>query len=133
MVRSLIRTVGLPTLVFALIVAPITFSAQDTAKTQSPTPDATTIFTSAKCGTCHYVSTLDLGKKPVEGKANTAPDLAELDSVPDTTFIVKYLKREEELHGKKHLQAFKGPDAQLDSLARWIVALNTEDTAGAKE
>ncbi|MDZ4723265.1 MAG: c-type cytochrome [candidate division Zixibacteria bacterium] len=85
--------------------------------------DGKVIFTSAKCGTCHYVSKFELGKKPVEGKPNAAPDLSTVGSKYPVAFMTKYLRKSESIKGKKHMVSFKGSDVELSALVGWLDSL----------
>ena len=134
--RSLALRIGLPILALALIVTPLVLSQQSRQQQQQTTaPDGSRAFTDAKCGTCHYVEPLQLGKKPAEGKANAAPNLPVEGAAYEAEQLEKYLKKEDTLsNGKRHPgAAYKGPEGQLDTLTQWLAALSQPDTTRASQ
>lgn len=128
--RSLALRIGLPILALALIVSPLVLSQQAQQKQQTVAPDGAQAFTDAKCGSCHYVESKQLGKKPAEGKANAAPNLPAEGHIYDPAQLEKYLKKEDTLtNGKKHPgMAFKGSEGQLDTLTLWLAHLSIHDS-----
>ncbi len=130
--RSLALRIGLPILALALIVSPLVLSQQAQQQPQqTAAPDGSKAFTDAKCGSCHYVESLELGKKPAEGKDNAAPNLPAEGQIYDPAQLEKYLKKEDTLsNGKKHPgTAYKGSEGQLDTLTLWLAHLSVHDSA----
>ncbi|MDQ1266168.1 MAG: hypothetical protein QG635_1320 [Bacteroidota bacterium] len=85
--------------------------------------DGKTIFTEAKCNTCHAIS---IEKIEPASKKKNVPDLSDVGTKLKADFMHKYLKKEETLNDKKHLVAFKGDDADLEILVKWMESLKTK-------
>jgi mono/diheme cytochrome c family protein len=86
--------------------------------------DGKQIFLDQKCNMCHAVSSAAI--KPTS--KIKAPDLAGLASKEDAASIKKYLKKESDKNGKKHLKPFSGTDAQLDAVVAWLQKQTKADT-----
>src|SRR5262245_16653802 len=78
--------------------------------------DGKKIFTDQKCNMCHAVSSA--GITPT-GKIK-APDLAGLASKEDPAVLSKFLKKEGDLRGKKHIKPFTGSAEELSALVAWL-------------
>ena len=130
MIRSRISKVALVMLAVGLVAATEANALQNEAE-QKVAPQGSKAFTDAKCGSCHYVESQQLGKKPAEGKANAAPNLPVEGHIYDPAQLAKYLKKEDTLtNSKKHPgMAFKGSEGQLDTLTLWLTHLSVHDSA----
>ncbi|MGA2296642.1 MAG: c-type cytochrome [FCB group bacterium] len=87
----------------------------------STSKDGKTIFTDAKCSSCHSI----VNENIITKKKGNAPDLSDIGIKLKADFIKKYLLKEEKINDKKHLIAFKGESAELDTLANWLANLKT--------
>lgn len=107
------KTTGLIiTLVVICLTAPNVFC-------QIKTDDAKDIFLTEKCQRCHSITILNIensGQKEVS-------DLSATGSRHKAEWLVKYLKREESLNGKKHLKNLKTSGANIEKLAKWLATL----------
>jgi mono/diheme cytochrome c family protein len=76
-------------------------------------PDAKKIFEESKCIKCHSAPGVKGGKKDLAGvgKKHKAED------------IKAFLLKEKKLDGKKHKMKFKGSDAELEALVKWLASL----------
>jgi mono/diheme cytochrome c family protein len=83
-------------------------------------PAGKTIFLDNKCNTCHSIDSLSITKKMASSKA---PDLSNVGSEKKAEWIVKWLKKEETLHEKKHLATFKGTEDDMKTVAAWLETL----------
>ncbi len=83
------------------------------------TKDGKAILLEQKCDMCHSVTSKDIPSKKKSG----AVDLSKTGAECDANFLGKYLKKESELHGKKHPANFKGSDEDLKILAEWLAEL----------
>jgi cytochrome c553 len=92
--------------------------AQDTP---AATKDGKTVFTEAKCITCHAVAAEKI--ETTSKKKN--PDLSGVGANHDAAFFTKYLNKEEKLNDKAHPMKFKGEAADLEILATWLASLKT--------
>ena len=108
-------------LCFGIIFGTYNYAGAQDAKVK----DGKTIFTDAKCGTCHgiVIEKIIPAKKP-SGKV-PPPDLSDVGKKLKADFMFKYLQKEESLDGKKHLVAFKGDEADLKILVAWLETLKT--------
>jgi len=101
MIRGLSR-------IFGALIAPavvITVASVAAPSLSAATPDGKQVFLDQKCNMCHAVSSA--GITPTS--KIKAPDLAGLASKEDPAFLTKFLKKEADKNGKKHLKNFTGP------------------------
>lgn len=105
----------------------ITFVFQiDGINAHSLQPDAVKLFVDNKCNSCHSVKTYNI---EVKNKNTKAPDLSNIGSQRTPDFLIKYLKKEIEIAGKKHCVTFLGNEGELAELVEWMVSLrNNEET-----
>jgi cytochrome c553 len=80
------------------------------------------IFTQAKCNMCHSISSQGIEAKK---KSNSTPDLSNVGATITSSKLKSYLKKESELNEKKHLVAFKGEEADFETLVSWLLTLKT--------
>lgn len=123
------RKLNLAAAIVSVLFVSIVLASDNKKEEEATPPDGKAIFKSAKCGSCHYVSKFDLGKKPSDGKANKAPDLSTVGSKYTAEFLIKYLKKAETIEGKKHMGTFKGSDADFVTLVKWLESLKKEEQA----
>lgn len=90
--------------------------AQET-KTEDPGKKA---FLDNKCNMCHSVSADGIEKKSAGSKA---PDLSGIGAKQNADSLVKFLKKEMELNGKKHSKSWTGKDADLQTISKWLESL----------
>jgi mono/diheme cytochrome c family protein len=111
----------------ALTVAILLFgcAVSSTAAPAASTLDGKKIFLDQKCNLCHAVSSA--GIEPT-GKIK-APDLAGLAAKEDAAWLGKFLRKEADHKGKKHLKPFTGSDEELGALIAWL----QKQTAPAKK
>jgi mono/diheme cytochrome c family protein len=95
------------------IFAIVTLSAPGA---DSATLDGKQIFQGQKCDLCHAVSSA--GITPT-GKIK-APDLAGLAAKEDAAWLGKFLRKEADKSGKKHIKPFTGSDEELGALIAWL-------------
>jgi cbb3-type cytochrome oxidase cytochrome c subunit len=99
---TLVRTV-LMTLVVAVSLAMTTPNAR---------ADGKDCFVESKCTKCHSAPGVKGGKK----------DLAGVGSRRTEAWMKKFLLKQETIDGKKHKKKFKGSDAELDELVKWLAS-----------
>ena len=80
--------------------------------------DGKTVFVTAKCTMCHSVTSLG-----VTTKKKNATDLSTVGAEKKAEWFEKYLKKEIDIKGKKHLAAFKGTDEEMATLTKWLESL----------
>ena len=86
--------------------------------------DGKQIFLDQKCNMCHTVSSASI----TPTSKIKAPDLTGLAVKEDPAFLKKYLKKEADKNGKKHIKPFSGTDAQLDAVVAWLQKQTKADT-----
>ena len=86
------------------------------ARSAGAAPDGKQIFLDQKCNMCHTVSSA--GITPTS--KIKAPDLTGLASKEDATWIGKFLRKEADKSGKKHIKPFTGSDEELGAMIAWL-------------
>jgi mono/diheme cytochrome c family protein len=81
--------------------------------------DGKAIFLAQKCNVCHSVPTQGI-ERTVKSEKMAGPDLVNVKE--DAAFLGKFLRKQADLHGKKHGKAFTGSDEELGALIAWIQA-----------
>jgi mono/diheme cytochrome c family protein len=83
--------------------------------------DGKQIFLAQKCSLCHSVSSAGI-ERTVKSEKVAGPDLTNTAAKEDASKLVKFLRKEGELNGKKHGKAFTGTDEELGALIAWLQA-----------
>ena len=78
--------------------------------------DGKEIFLGQKCNMCHAVSSAGI---TATGKIK-APDLTDLAAKEDPAWVGKFLKKQADKKGKKHIKPFTGSDEELSALVAWL-------------
>jgi mono/diheme cytochrome c family protein len=81
--------------------------------------DGKAIFLAQKCNVCHSVPTQGI-VRTMKSEKMAGPDLVNVKE--DAAFLGKFLRKQADLHGKKHGKAFTGSDEELGALIAWIQA-----------
>ncbi len=95
-----------------------------TLKNSLPARTGIAIFKANKCSQCHAIESqgiLRQGKLPAAGKLAT--DLSDVGSKHNADWIVRWLKKHEEINGKKHAIKFSSSDNDLRTLTAWLESL----------
>ena len=82
-----------------------------------------TLFEKNKCNKCHAIESQGItcdGKAP-SGKQ--PPDLSDVGSKHKADWIERWLMKEEEQNGKKHMKKFGGSEDELKTVATWLASL----------
>jgi cytochrome c553 len=87
--------------------------------------DGKNLFTIFKCNSCHSVESMGLAKKPNQ----KVPDLSAIGEKFDAEFLAKFMKKKEQVAGKKHPAPFRGSDEEAADLARWLAGLKPTDAS----
>ena len=104
---------------WVLIVVCATGFLSQNAYGQDNNVDAKDIFLTEKCQRCHSIETLNItntGQKDIS-------DLSAVGSKRTAEWLIKYLRREEAINGKKHLKNLKTSGADIEKLANWLATL----------
>jgi mono/diheme cytochrome c family protein len=97
--------------ILAVALAPA--SAQDV-------PAGQKLFMDNNCNNCHSVDALTIAKKMASSKA---ADLSTIGSTRDAEWLTKYISKEADIEGKKHMATFKGKPEDLKVLVDWLASL----------
>lgn len=92
-----------------LLVAPLAVHADENGKQA---------FVDARCDRCHGVASA--GIEPIKPRAS---DLSHAGAKRDAAWIRGYVVRKELIAGSQHPVAWKGSDAELDTLVAWLASL----------
>ena len=111
--------------VLVIMLAVLFVGTNFAAKAQdAKAKDGKTIFEESKCTGCHSI----LAEKIEAKKKNDKyPDLSGVGAKETPEFIKKFLKKEEKKNDKNHPIAFKGEDADFETLVTWLSSLKTEN------
>jgi cytochrome c2 len=111
-------------LVFPLVLAAGVLMS---ATTTSNKDTGKSIFLDNKCNKCHSIETQGVervGDAPPGGKL--PPDLSGVGLKHDPEWMTKWLHKEVEQNGKKHMKKFGGSDDELKTLTTWLATLKTK-------
>ena len=103
-----------------VVLAALGFFLLPGAVQKASAEDGAGIFKKSECTKCHEV------KGQIKGDDADAKDLSKEGGKHDAAFITKLLKQDPSAmtsKGKKHPKKFKGSDADLDVLAKWLETL----------
>jgi len=82
-------------------------------------PDGKQIFLAQKCNVCHSVSSAGI-VRTTKSEKMAGPDLTNTAAKEEAAKLVKYLRKELEVNGKKHGKAFTGTEAELGAVIAWL-------------
>ena len=82
-------------------------------------PDGKALFLAQKCNMCHNVPVAGIERTTKSDKM-AGPDLVNIKV--DAATLAKVLRRQEDVHGKKHPKEFKGTDEELNAVITWILS-----------
>jgi cytochrome c553 len=88
---------------------------------QDQDSDGKQIFVDSKCNNCHTVTSNE-----ITSKKDDAVDLSNAGSVGAAQLIKSYLLKETKINNNDHKIKFKGSDAELNTLAKWLASLKNE-------
>ena len=88
---------------------------------QSQDLDGKQIFIDNKCNNCHTVTTME-----ITSKKEDATDLSNASTIGKDALIKSYLLKEAKINDQDHKLKFKGTEAELDALVKWLLTLKTE-------
>ena len=112
------RTVGFTLSILLAVLLLGALSSGPTAG-QAAKLDGKAIFLAQKCNTCHSVPTQGI-VRTMKSEKMAGPDIVNVKE--DAAFLGKYLRKQADLHAKKHGKAFTGSDEELGALIAWIQA-----------
>ena len=81
--------------------------------------DGKAIFLAQKCNMCHSVPPAGI-EKTTKSEKMAGPDIVNLKT--DAATLTKYLRKQADLNGKKHVKGFTGSDEELGALVAWMLA-----------
>jgi cbb3-type cytochrome oxidase cytochrome c subunit len=98
--------------VFALVALTLPVRAADDAGKK--------LFVDNKCNSCHSVDSQGIAKTMAGSKA---PDLSKVGANHDAAWFSKYLNKEVDVDGKKHVKGWTGSKEDLEALSNWLATL----------
>ena len=89
--------------------------------------DGKSIFVASKCQNCHSITSQGINRLAEPKAGEKVPsDLSSVGLRHKADWISKWLQKEEELEGKKHIKKFKGSDDDLETLSNWLGSLKAK-------
>jgi mono/diheme cytochrome c family protein len=112
-------------------------------------PAGKKIFLDSNCALCHTVYSEAIGEPPVkkegeeevgeakegekeEGKGGP-PDLSVVGATRTSEWLHALLVEKREIDGVKHMQRFKGEDAEWSTLSEWLLSLGAPEEPAEAE
>jgi mono/diheme cytochrome c family protein len=89
------------------------------AEAQAKTLDGKAIFLAQKCNMCHMVSSAGI-EATTKSEKMKGPDITDNAAKEDAAVLIKFLRKQGDLNGKKHTKAFTGSDEELGALIAWM-------------
>ena len=83
----------------------------------APKKEPKELFVNNKCNMCHSVPKVDI-KSKMPTKYPELPNKIAKDTKVDE--LVKFIKQETNLNGKKHGLKFRGSEDELKSILKWL-------------
>ncbi|HLP16839.1 MAG TPA: cytochrome c [Bacteroidota bacterium] len=114
-------------LIVSLFIIGTAWAEEGAAKTAAP--KGKQIFLDKKCNQCHSIESEGVMKKTPSTSKTGPPDLSNVGSDLKASDIEKFLKKETDLHGKKHMMKFAGTDEDLKTLASYLEGLKSKKDA----
>jgi mono/diheme cytochrome c family protein len=93
------------------------------AFTADAAADGKALFLQNKCNMCHTIDALQIAKLSGKKTEGGPPDLSTVGSRHNAEWITKFLKKETEQNGKKHMKTFTGKPEDLQTIASWLETL----------
>jgi mono/diheme cytochrome c family protein len=87
---------------------------------QAGAPEGKALFLAQKCNLCHSIDAAAIARTSKAEKTK-GPDLGGVAKRHDAAWMKRFLTKQEELNGKKHLKAFTGTPQELDALIAWLL------------
>ena len=108
--------------IFVTLLMGLFFVGSAFAQTAAPVSKGKQLFTEKKCVSCHTIESEGIAKKSPTAKMN-GPDLSAAGTDAKPGFIAKFLAKETDLHGKKHMSTLKGTDDETKTLVAYLEGL----------
>lgn len=105
-------TLALSVLMLGALVMTAPLAAQE--------DDGKAVFEAQKCNICHAVSSAEIEAKTKSEKLK-GPDLTGVGDRVEGAWITRYVKKEVDREGKKHMKPFKGTDEELQAIVDWLL------------
>ena len=117
----------LVTLLMGLFIIGTAFAQEAAVKTM-PASNGKQIFIDKKCVGCHTIEAEGIMKKTPTTKM-IGPDLSAVGTDAKPGFIAKYITKDADLHGKKHMIKFAGTDDELKTVVSYLEGLKGKKDA----
>ncbi len=81
------------------------------------------IFEDQKCAKCHTIESKGIDRSGATPPGKLPPDLSGVGLKHDSEWMQKWLMKEVEMNGKKHMKKFSGSGEELKTLTVWLASL----------
>lgn len=105
----------------AVVAVLLTSSAAAPTAAADPPLDGQAIFLAQKCNLCHTVSSQQI-ERTTRSEKTAGPDLTGLAERRDPDWTKKFVTRQLDEDGKRHMKEFEGTPQELDALVGWLMA-----------
>jgi hypothetical protein len=85
--------------------------------------DGKSIYNQYKCAKCHAIQSEGIARAGEAPEGKQPPDLSGAGVKRDAAWISKWLVKEEEVNGKKHVKKCGGSEDELKTLSNWLATL----------
>jgi len=113
------QTIGFTLSIFLVVLLLATLYSGPAAGQTAGKLDGKAIFLAQKCNMCHNVPPAAI-ERTMKSEKMAGPDLVNIKE--DAAVLGKVLRKQADVHGKKHPKAFTGSDEELGALIAWIQA-----------
>ena len=110
------------TIALVLVVAvPVMIAALHAPVSGDPAAgaDGKALFLAQKCNLCHSIDSAAIARVSKAEKTK-GPDLGGVAKRHDAAWLKRFLSKQQDLNGKKHLKTFTGTPQELDALIAWL-------------
>ncbi len=82
-------------------------------------PDGKALFLAQKCNLCHSIDAAGI-QRTSKSEKTKGPDLGGVVARRDAAWMKRFLSKDVDVNGKKHLKTFTGTPQELDALIAWL-------------
>ena len=86
-------------------------------------PDGKKLFLAKKCNICHSIKSEGIVALQKDSAEMKISDLSGLSTKRKLDWLVRYLEKKEKLEDKLHPPKFRGEEAELNALSKWLMSL----------
>ena len=105
-----------------VILAVAAFALMSAGSLGTAGHDGKSIFLDNKCNKCHTITSQGIERQGTAPEGKTPPDLSGVGLKHNSDWMQKWLNKEEEQNGKKHIKKFGGSTEDLKTLTNWLAS-----------